>query len=144
MVFEILVEAINIHKDCCDEKQNPQPSITLLNEITTYDGYNFNIDFISNKEYTLQKELLMLFEGYCIFGCQEFYKKMLCILVEVKKTMYVYYEDVPDKLMDIFLLRSPRLINHMSWQVGATDPVFPQSYQTILNKREFIIHNSVT
>ncbi len=26
----------------------------------------------------------------------------------------------------------------------APDPVFPQSYQTILNKQEFIIHNSVT
>ena len=32
----------------------------------------------------------------------------------------------------------------MNLQVGAPDPVFPQSYQTILNKQEFIIHNSVT
>jgi hypothetical protein len=32
----------------------------------------------------------------------------------------------------------------MNPQVGAPDPVFPQSYQTILNKKEFIIHNSVT
>ena len=32
----------------------------------------------------------------------------------------------------------------MNWQVVAPDPVFPQSYQTILNKQEFIIHNSVT
>jgi hypothetical protein len=32
----------------------------------------------------------------------------------------------------------------MNWQVGAPDPVFPQSYQTIMNKQEFIIHNSVT
>ncbi len=28
--------------------------------------------------------------------------------------------------------------------MGAPDPVFPQSYWTILNKQEFIIHNSVT
>jgi hypothetical protein len=28
--------------------------------------------------------------------------------------------------------------------VVAPDPVFPQSYQTILNNQEFIIHNSVT
>ncbi len=28
--------------------------------------------------------------------------------------------------------------------MGAPDPVFQQSYQTILNKQEFIIHNSVT
>jgi hypothetical protein len=26
----------------------------------------------------------------------------------------------------------------------APDPVFPQSYQTIINKQKFIIHNSVT
>jgi hypothetical protein len=31
----------------------------------------------------------------------------------------------------------------MNQQVGAPDPVFPQSYQTILNKKEFIILNSV-
>ncbi len=69
VVFEDLFEAINIHKDCCDEKQNPQPSITLLNQTTTCDGYNFNADFISNVEYNaLQKESLMLFEGHCIFG----------------------------------------------------------------------------
>ncbi len=28
--------------------------------------------------------------------------------------------------------------------MGAPDPVFPQSYRTILNKQEFIIYNSVT
>ncbi len=32
----------------------------------------------------------------------------------------------------------------MNWQVGAPDSVFPQSYQTIINKQELIIHNSVT
>jgi hypothetical protein len=53
---------------------------------------------------------------------------MLCILVEVNKTMYGNNEDVPDKLMDIFFFRTPGLINHMILQVGATDPVFPQSY----------------
>ncbi len=30
------------------------------------------------------------------------------------------------------------------WQGGFTDPLSPQSYQTILYKQEFIIHNSVT
>ncbi len=32
----------------------------------------------------------------------------------------------------------------MNQQVGVPDPVFPQSYRTIINKQEFIIHNSVT
>jgi hypothetical protein len=114
VVFEDLFEAINIHKECCDEKQNPQTFITLLNKTNTCDGYNFYIDFINNEEYNaLQKELLMLFKCCCIFGFCEFYKKMLCILVEVKKTMYENNEDVPDKLLNIFLLSSPGIINHM-------------------------------
>jgi hypothetical protein len=32
----------------------------------------------------------------------------------------------------------------MNRQMVAPDPVFPQSYRTILNKQEFITHNSVT
>jgi hypothetical protein len=43
----------------------------------------------------------MLFEGYCIFGFWEFYKNLLCILVEVHKTMYGNNEDVPEKRLDI-------------------------------------------
>ncbi len=38
----------------------------------------------------------------------------------------------------------PGIRNHMNRQVVAPDPEFPQSCQTILNKQEFIIHNSVT
>jgi hypothetical protein len=57
VVFENLFEAINIHKEWGDAKQNPQPSITLLNKTNTCDGYNFYIDFINNDEYNaLQKE----------------------------------------------------------------------------------------
>jgi hypothetical protein len=71
VLCEDLFEAINIHKEICGEKVAPKPSITLLNKTNTCDGYNFNIDFINNDEYnTLQKESLMLFEGYCIFGFQ--------------------------------------------------------------------------
>jgi hypothetical protein len=51
VVFKDLFEVIDIRKDCCDKKQNPQPSITLLNKITTCDGYDFNAEFISNDEY---------------------------------------------------------------------------------------------
>ncbi len=64
--------------------------------------------------------------------------------MEVNKNIHGNIEDVPDKLLDIFLLSSLGIRNHMNWQVGAPDPVFPQSYRTIINKQEFIIHNSVT
>ncbi len=64
--------------------------------------------------------------------------------MEVNKTICGTNEDVRDKLLEFFFLGSPGIRNHMNQQVGAPDPVFPQSYQTILNKQEFIIHNSVT
>jgi hypothetical protein len=64
--------------------------------------------------------------------------------MEVNKTIYGNNGDVPDILLNMFLSSSPGIRNHMNWQVVTPDPVFPQSYQTILNKQEFIIHNSVT
>jgi hypothetical protein len=64
--------------------------------------------------------------------------------MEVNKTIYGNNGYVPDKLLDNFLLSCPGIRNHMNRQVVAPDPVFPQSYRTILNKQEIIIHNSVT
>ncbi len=62
----------------------------------------------------------------------------------VNKTIHGNNGDVPDKLLNMFLLSSPEISNHLNRQVVAPDPEFPQSYRTILNKQEFIIHNSVT
>jgi hypothetical protein len=44
----------------------------------------------------------MLFEGFFIFGFQEFFKKFFCILMEVNKTMYGNNEDVPKRFFDNF------------------------------------------
>jgi hypothetical protein len=66
----------------------------------------------------------MLFEVF-VSLVMEFYKNLLCILMEVNKTIYGNNGDVPDKLMDIFLLSSPGIRNHMNYQVVAPDPVFP-------------------
>jgi hypothetical protein len=88
VLFEDLFEAITIHKEFCGNKEVPQPSISLLNKTNTFDGYEFDIDIITDMVNALQKELLMLFEGFCIFGYRKFYKRLLCILMEVNKTMY--------------------------------------------------------
>jgi hypothetical protein len=75
VLFEDLFEAVNIQAEKCDEKEDPKPSITSLNKINTCDGYDFDIDIINDDEYNaLQKESLMLFEGFCIFGFWEFFK----------------------------------------------------------------------
>jgi hypothetical protein len=75
MLFEDLFEAVNIQAVLCGEKEDPKPSITSLNKTNTCDGYDFNIDIINDDEYNaLQKEVLMLFEGFCIFGFKEIFK----------------------------------------------------------------------
>jgi hypothetical protein len=118
-LFEDLFEAITIHKDFCGMKMDPKPSISLMNKTNTLNGYDFTINIFEDEVNALQKELLMLFEAYCIFGYREFYKNLLCILMEVNETMYGNNEGAPDKLLDIFLLSSPGIRNHMNWQVGA-------------------------
>ncbi len=68
------------------QKEDPKPSITSLNKTNTCDGYDFNIDIINNYEYNaVQKESLMMFEGFCIFDLREFFKNFFCILMEVTR-----------------------------------------------------------
>jgi hypothetical protein len=128
VLSEDLLEAIMIHKDFYGKKEVPQPSISLLNKTDTCHGHEFDIDIITDEVNALKKESLMLFEGFCIFGYREFYKNLLCILMEVNKTIYGNNGYVPDKLLDIFLLSSPGIRNHMNRQVVAPDPELPQSY----------------
>jgi hypothetical protein len=101
VLFEDLFEAINIQAVLCSEKEDPKPFITSLIKTYTCDGYDYNIDIINNDEYNaLQKESVMLFEGFCIFGFGEFFINFFCILMEVNKTMYGNNEDVPKKMLD--------------------------------------------
>jgi hypothetical protein len=144
VLFEDLFKAITIHRDFSGEKVRLEPSTSLLNKTDTCDGHDFNIDVFTDEVNALQKESLVLFEGFCIFGYREFYKKLICILMVVNKTIHGNNGDVPDILLNMFLLSSPGIRNHMNRQVVAPDPVFSQSYRTILHKQEFIIHNSVT
>ncbi len=97
VLFEDLFKAINIHKEFCGEQEGSKASITSLNKTNACDGYDFNIDIINNDQYNaLQIKLLMLIEAYCIFGFQEFFKNLFCILMEVNKTMYGSNENVPN------------------------------------------------
>jgi hypothetical protein len=75
VLFEDLFEAITLHRDFIGEKVRLEPSTSLLNKTNTCDGHDFNIDVFTDEVDALQKELLVLFEGFCIFGYKEFYKK---------------------------------------------------------------------
>ncbi len=96
VLFEDLFEAITIHNDFCYKKLGPHPSISLLNKTDTLNGYDFNKNLFADEFDSLKKELLMLFEAYCIFGYREFHKNLLCILMEVNKTMYGINKCVPN------------------------------------------------
>ena len=75
VLFEDLFEAVNIQAVLVGEKEESKPSITSLNKTNTCDGYDFNIDIINNDEFNaVQKESLMMFEGFCIFGFRRFLK----------------------------------------------------------------------
>ncbi len=117
VLFEDLFEAITLHMEFSGEKVRLEPSTLLLNKTDTCDGYVFNIDVFTDAVNALQKESLLLFEGFHIFGYREAYKNLLCILMVVNKTIYGNNGDVPDKLLNTFLLSSPGIKNHMNWQV---------------------------
>jgi hypothetical protein len=113
VLFEDLFEAITLHREFSGEKVDIKPLTSLLNKTNTCDGYDFNIDIITDKVNALQKELMILFEGFCIFGYREFYKKMLCILMVVNKTIYGNNGYVPDILLNMFLSISPGIRKHI-------------------------------
>jgi hypothetical protein len=127
VLFEDLFEAITLHRDFSGEKVRLEPLTSLLNKTNTCDGHDFNIDVFTDEVNALQKELLVLFEGFCIFGYREFYKNLLGVLMVVNKTIHGNNGDAPDILLNMFLLSSPGIKNHMNRQVVAPDPVFPQS-----------------
>ncbi len=144
VLFEDVFEAITFYRDFSGEKVRLEPSTSLLNKTDTCDGHDFNIDVFTDEVNALQRESLVLFDGFCIFDYREANKNSLCILMVVNKAIYGNNGDVPDILLNMFLSSSPGIRNHMNRQEVTPDPVFPQSYQTILIKQEFIIHNSET
>jgi hypothetical protein len=114
VLFEDLFEAITLYRDFSGEKVRLEPLNSLLNKTDTCDGHDFNIDLFTDEVNALQKESLLLFEGFCTFGYREFYKKMLCILMVVNKTIYGNNGDVPDIFLNMFLSSSPGIRNHMN------------------------------
>ncbi len=89
VLFEDLFEAITLHREFSGKKVRLEPLTSLLNKTDTCDGHDFNIDVFTDEVNPLKKKLLVLFEGFCIFGYREFYKKMLCILIVVNKIISI-------------------------------------------------------
>jgi hypothetical protein len=70
VLFEDLFEAITLHRKFSGEKVRLEPSTLLLKKTNTCDGYDFNIDIFTDEVNALQKELLVLFEGFLYLWLQ--------------------------------------------------------------------------
>ncbi len=75
VLLEDLFQAITLHRELSGENVRLEPSTSLLNQTDSLNGHVFNIDVLTDEVNALQKELLVFFEGFCIFGYMEAYKK---------------------------------------------------------------------
>jgi hypothetical protein len=110
VLFEDFGVAISIHGKAKDiHNTHPISPLILLN-----DGFKFERGIVADKEYNqLEKEYLKSFESLCVFGYREYYKYLLCILVEFYNRKSSKATPVPRPMMEIFDLFYPPLINHM-------------------------------
>jgi hypothetical protein len=83
VVFEDFGTAIELHGKAKDINTVHQTSpITLLNS-----GFKFEQGLVRKDDYSgHQKECLSSLEALCLFGYHEYYKNLLCILVEMNET----------------------------------------------------------
>jgi hypothetical protein len=109
-------------------------------------GFEYDQGLIKDGDYNaLQKECLKSFESLCVFGHREFYKNLLCILVEMYNRIYgMDTIMVPKRMMDIFGVWTQQLVQHMMRQGKFKKPEFPQSYIMVINGSQMIVRNSVT
>ncbi len=84
-----------------------------------------------------KRELLMLFEGFCIIGYREFYKKLLCILAEWTRP----YMEIMKMFQTNFWTLSFWVVqeSEIIW-IGKWEPLIPCSHSLI--KASFTNRNS--
>jgi hypothetical protein len=127
VIFEDVVKAVNIHNRLInsDDPQGPWPDVILMNRTETFGGFAFEGGIIKNEEYSpLQKELLNLLEGLCIFGYREYYKSLVYTLVEAHKIIYGTGTPDQKKLMEMLHLSTQEMIAHMMRQGRSIPSVF--------------------
>ncbi len=77
----------------------------------------------------LQKECLKSLESLCVFGYCEFYKNLLCILVELHNQIYHKYTPVPKRMMEMFGVSNQLLVAHMIRRGKFETTKFSQAYR---------------
>jgi hypothetical protein len=141
--FEDVGVAVELHemakKETKSEVTFPSGHSILFNKT-----FEFEKGFLEMEFNALQKECLKSFESLCVFGYREFYKNLLCILVEMHFQLSRKTTPVPKKIMDMFGVLNAPLVGHMMRRGKLEPTTFSQAYRMEYNRSHFIVGNSVT
>ena len=106
------------------------------------DTFEFEKGFLEKEFNTLQKECLKSFESLCVFGYREFYKNLLCILVEMHYQIYRKFTPVPKRMMELFGVSNAMLVGHMSRRGKFEKTKYTQAYRMDIKNSHFIYYPS--
>ena len=121
VLFEDFGVAVELHERAKKEKKSevafPNGHSILFNNTFEFEQGFFEVEFNA-----LQKECLKSFESLCVFGYREFYKNLLCILVEMQYQIYRKYT-------------SPEMYDGNVWSVDWTASWTYESKRKIRNNQ---------
>ena len=121
VLFEEIGVAVEIHEMAKKEKKSevkfPSGHLILFNNT-----FSFEQGFFKTIINSVQKECLKSLEALCVFGYREFYKNLLCILVEMQYQIYRKYT-------------SPEMYDGNVWSVDWTASWTYESKRKIRNNQ---------
>jgi hypothetical protein len=146
-LVEVLFEDVGVATELIEmakkEKKSEVP-FPSGHSILFNQTFEFEKGFFENFVNVHQKECLKTFQSLCVFGYREFYKNLLCILVEMHHQIYSKKTPVPKRIMDMFGLSTGPLVAHMMNRGKFEKTKFSQAYRMDFNNSPKIVGNSVT
>lgn len=142
-IFEDVGVAIELH-DRAKKIKKSEEAFPSGHSILFNETFEFEKGFLEKEFNAVQKECLKTLESLCVFGYREFYKNLLCILVEMHHQIYRKYTPVPKPMMEMFGVFNAPLVAHMSRRRTFEITKFSQAYRMDNNSSHLIVGNSVT
>ena len=146
-LVEVLFEDVGVATELIEmakkEKKSEVP-FPSGHSILFNQTFEFEKGFFEHFVNVHQKECLKTFQSLCVFGYREFYKNLLCILVEMQHQIYSKKTPVPKRIMDMFGLSTGPLVAHMMNRGKFEKTKFSQAYRMDFNNSPKIVGNSVT
>jgi len=142
-MFEDVGVAAELHEKSKNVK-NIEVTFPIGHSILFNDTFEFEQGFLEKEFNALQKECLKSFESLCVFGYREFYKNLLCILVEMHYQIYCKFTPVPKRIMEMFGVSNALLVAHMLQRAKFEPTKYSQAYRMDINNSHKIVGNSIS